>query len=133
MRKIAPPKIMVVDDEPHVVEYVTEMLRNINFEVVASANDGVTALAKLREFNPDMAVLDITMPGMTGDELVTELKKTKPEIKIVMLTSRNTIDMVKLCKDKGVDGYILKSEEGSTVSRKIQEIWFNQFFEAEDE
>ena len=133
MKKIAPPKLMVVDDEPHIVEYVCEMLRSIDFEVVARAHNGVDALVKLRECDPDMAILDITMPLLTGDEIISELKKIKPELKIVMLTSRNTMDMVKLCKSRGVEGYILKSEGAASLGQKIQEVWFNQFFERLEE
>ncbi len=127
--KIVPPKVLIVDDEPHVVEYVSEMLSSINFNVVASATNGVEASEKLYKYKPDMVILDITMPGMTGDEAIELLKEVSPNVIIVMLTSRNTIEMVKECKEKGIAGYILKSETGDSVCQKIQEIWFGQFFE----
>jgi DNA-binding NarL/FixJ family response regulator len=127
--KIASPEIMVVDDEPHVVEFVTEMLRAINFTVYASANSGEDAIHKIQKKIPDMVILDITMPGMTGDELISRIKAISKKTKIVMLTSRNTIDMVKMCRENGADGYILKSETQIQICQKIQEIWFSGFFE----
>lgn len=128
--KITAPKVLIVDDEPHVVEYVTEILRSIHFLVVASASNGVEALGHLKQHKPDLVILDITMPGITGDELISKIKKHSDLVKIVMLTSRNTVDMVKICQEKGINGYILKSETGENICRKIQEVWFDQFFEA---
>jgi DNA-binding NarL/FixJ family response regulator len=129
---INPPKVLLVDDEPHVLQYMSNMLDSIKFKVVGMVNSGDEALSWLRDNDVDVVILDITMPGIGGDQAVPLMKKMNPELVIIMLTSRNTIEIVKQCKQDGVSGYILKNEEGDKICQRIQEIWFSRFFKKEE-
>jgi CheY-like chemotaxis protein len=71
-------KILVVDDEPDVVSYLTTFLEDEGFSVV-SAQDGPDGIAKARAERPDLITLDITMPGMSGIEVLTILRRD-PEL-----------------------------------------------------
>jgi CheY-like chemotaxis protein len=71
-------KILVVDDEPDVVSYLTTFLEDEGFSVV-SAQDGPDGIAKARAERPDLITLDITMPGMSGIEVLTVLRRD-PEL-----------------------------------------------------
>jgi CheY-like chemotaxis protein len=71
-------KILVVDDEPDVVSYLTTFLEDEGFAVV-SAQDGPDGIAKARAEHPDLITLDITMPGMSGIEVLTVLRRD-PEL-----------------------------------------------------
>jgi len=74
-----PKKILVVDDEPDMVIFLSTFLADEGFEV-ATAYDGKEALALARSEKPDLITLDITMPGMSGVEVLTELRRD-PELK----------------------------------------------------
>jgi CheY-like chemotaxis protein len=68
-----PKKILVVDDEPDVVTYLTTLLEDAGYETV-SARDGEEGLARVREESPDLVTLDITMPEKSGVRMYTEIK-----------------------------------------------------------
>lgn len=81
------PRILVVDDEQHIVSLLSMTLRKEGYEVV-TANNGQKAIALLGVFEFKMAILDHTMPGMDGLELSNMLD---PEILVLMITSRPQI------------------------------------------
>lgn len=124
--KLAPPKVLIVDDEPHVGRFVEQLLQSINFPVVGQANSGGQALEKLKTLPVDLVILDITMPGISGDQLIADIKSMNSDILIVILSSRNTLELVKKCKEQGASGYILKNEKSENICRRIQEIWFSR-------
>ncbi|MCU0606490.1 MAG: response regulator [Candidatus Edwardsbacteria bacterium] len=84
-----PKKIMVVDDEPYIARVIKFKLEQEGY-IVISANDGVTGLAKIREEKPDMVLLDVMMPGMTGYEVCQKIKNDAElaGIPVVILTAK---------------------------------------------
>ncbi len=84
-----PKKIMVVDDEPYIARVIKFKLEQEGY-IVISANDGVTGLAKIREEKPDMVLLDVMMPGMTGYEVCQQIKGDAElaGIPVVILTAK---------------------------------------------
>ena len=98
-------KILVVDDEPDVVDMLKMMLENASYEVV-SAYDGKEGIEKAKEEKPDAIVLDLMMPGMNGFEACKEMKND-PELKaipVIVLTaiSRHFSD-TKYARSLGLD------------------------------
>ena len=77
-------KILLVDDEKHFADTLTARLEMRGFEVrvAYSGPEALTAIA----FRPEVVVLDLSMPGMNGLEVLRELKKSNPEIQVIMLT-----------------------------------------------
>ncbi len=83
--------IMVVDDEPDIVYLVSKMLKKEGFDVIAT-NSGDEALEKLKEFTPDLILLDVMMPGINGWEAAKKIKED-PKLKsipIAMLTVKSS-------------------------------------------
>jgi CheY-like chemotaxis protein len=80
-------KILVIDDEPDVVSYLTTFLEDEGFSVI-SARDGPDGIAKARSERPDLITLDITMPGMSGIEVLTVLRRDRDlnPIPIIVIT-----------------------------------------------
>ncbi|GAA3322629.1 hypothetical protein GCM10020331_043260 [Ectobacillus funiculus] len=77
MQQLQGFKILVVDDEPHIVQFFLEFgLENEGFEV-RTAFDGMSAIAAAKEFQPHVVILDVMMPGMDGFEVCKMLKKRK--------------------------------------------------------
>lgn len=110
---------MLVDDEQHIIDYLTELLTGIGLEVSGYALNSESALLKISTINPDIVLLDITMPGMCGDELLKAIRQNHPMIMVIMLTSRNTSDVVKNCIENGAEGYILKSQGPDYICQKL--------------
>ena len=84
-----PKKIMVVDDEPYIARVIKFKLEQEGYTVI-SANDGVTGLEKIREEKPDMVLLDVMMPGMSGYEVCQKIKGDAElaGIPVVILTAK---------------------------------------------
>jgi two-component system, OmpR family, alkaline phosphatase synthesis response regulator PhoP len=101
-----PKKILIVDDEPKIVEICQDYLRASGFEVV-SAGDGLKGLAAARREKPDLVVLDLMLPGMDGLDVCRTLRR-ESDIPIIMLTARveETDKLIGL--ELGADDYITK-------------------------
>ena len=104
-------KIMIVDDHPVVREGMEAMLENeSDFKVVASVADGMAAVETCRRMGaPDVVVMDIRMPGMTGFETLTKLKRTFPDIAVLLLAGMPLKVEVEEARRLGARGYLPKS------------------------
>ena len=102
-------KILVVDDEPNIVEVITSRLKANNYEVIA-AFDGEEAVELTEKEKPDLIILDLMLPKMDGYQVCNQLKTNQglKDIPIIMLTSRGKADEIKKGIDKGADAYLTK-------------------------
>lgn len=85
------PSILIVDDEAYIRKTLKDILTDEGFEVTTAAN-GYEALKSLEKNHPDLALLDIWMPGIDGIETLKEIKRIAPELPVVMITGHGTID-----------------------------------------
>lgn len=100
-------RVVLADDLPPVLSAVAKLLEG-QFEVAAMASDGQTALHATLALDPDLVVLDISMPGMSGIEVARELKKRGNRAGIVFLTVHEDLDILATCIDAGGLGYVVK-------------------------
>ena len=106
MKQLKGIKILLVDDEPNILQFLELGLQNEGFEV-RSAQDGISAMALLKDFQPHVAILDVMMPGMDGFEVCRMIKKTE-NVSVIMLTAKDEVDdRVKGLK-LGADDYMVK-------------------------
>lgn len=106
---MANKKVLIVDDESHIVELVRVCLEDTDYDII-EAYDGQAALDKAREENPDLILLDIMLPKMDGYEVCKNLKtdESTRSIPIVMLTAKGQeVDKVKGFQS-GADSYMTK-------------------------
>lgn len=101
-----PKKILVIDDEPKIVEICHDYLKAAGFEVIA-AGDGLKGLAAARREKPDLVVLDLMMPGMDGLDVCRVLRR-EGNIPIIMLTARVEESDKLVGLELGADDYITK-------------------------
>jgi two-component system response regulator NreC len=109
--KTAPKKIkvLVCDDHQLFREGVKAILNaQPTLEVVGEASDGKEAVDVAMKLNPDVVLMDISMPVLRGFEATRRLKRTRPFIKVLILTVYGDEDLVTRCLDAGAAGYILK-------------------------
>src|SRR5271155_1228953 len=100
-------RVVVADDLSPVLTTVAALLRE-SFDVVSQVSDGRAALEATLELEPDVVVLDISMPAMSGIEVAHELKKRGNKAKIVFLTVHEDADILKTCQAAGGLGYVVK-------------------------
>ncbi len=104
-------RVLLVDDHPLFLDGLKTLLTNHGIEVVGTARDGLEAMEKARALNPDLILMDIQMPRLSGLAATRLIKKEQPNIKIVMLTiSENDEDLFEAIKS-GACGYLLKADE----------------------
>lgn len=107
--EVFPGKILVVDDEPDIVEFITYNLKSKGY-LIASARDGVEAVRKAKEFRPNLILLDVMMPNKDGIETIKELRNL-PEFDdtaIIFLTALNDMKYEIEGLNIGADDYITK-------------------------
>lgn len=125
MQQLKGIKILLVDDEPNILQFLELGLQNEGFEV-RSAQDGMSAIALLKDFQPHVAILDVMMPGMDGFEVCRMIKKTE-NVSVIMLTAKDEVDdRVKGLK-LGADDYMVKPFSFEELLARIYARIRNQF------
>jgi DNA-binding NarL/FixJ family response regulator len=100
-------RVLLADDLEPVLTTVSELVSG-SFDVVRMVSDGKSALNLILELQPDIAVLDISMPGLSGLEVAKELKRHAVNTKIVILTVQEDSAIIAACISEGASGYVLK-------------------------
>jgi DNA-binding NarL/FixJ family response regulator len=116
-------RVLVADDEPHVRKVVAAIVRGLGAEVVAEAGDGEEAVELFSRLRPDVAILDINMPKLRGDEALPRIMKIDPDAVVVMMTAQDAIQSVHDCLDAGASHYILKSNGAEEIYALLAECW----------
>ena len=102
------PRVLVADDHSVLLERVLSLLRP-RFEVVGTANNGRDLVAEAQRLQPDVIVLDITMPVLNGIDAAYELREVGSTAKLVFLTVHKQPAFVHACFTEGALGYVTKS------------------------
>jgi DNA-binding NtrC family response regulator len=115
-------KVLLVDDEKEFVESLSERLelRNLDAEVVY---DGEQALKAVEEGSHDVMVLDLRMPGIDGIEVLRQVKKTKPDMQVVVLTGHGTDKDEREAKRLGAYAYMKKPVDIDTLVGTLHKAW----------
>ncbi len=104
------PRILIVDDHPLTRDALAALLQQNGFTVVGEAADGETAVQRAAELEPDLILLDLSMPGMNGLESLPRLRAAAPAAEVVVLTASGTEENLLAAIRAGAAGYLLKSE-----------------------
>jgi DNA-binding NarL/FixJ family response regulator len=102
-------KVLIVDDHPLFRNGLRSVIvASPRFELVGEAGDGEAALKFILEKKPDVAVLDVNLPGLTGLEVARKLQGKKIPTRLIILTMHKEEDMINRALDFGVNGFVLK-------------------------
>jgi DNA-binding NarL/FixJ family response regulator len=105
-----PLRILVVDDSEAVRQAVRSCIEtNTNWQVCGEAENGSVALDIVRELNPDVVVLDLSMPGMNGLELAREIAANAPRTRMIMFTANDCEQLMKEAESAGISKVVTKS------------------------
>jgi DNA-binding NarL/FixJ family response regulator len=105
-----PERILLVDDHPLTRAALAELLDQHGFDVVCEAADGAEAIEAAGLLNPDLVLLDLSMPGVDGLTALPRLRAAAPDCEVVVLTASGTEDNLLGAIRGGAAGYLLKTE-----------------------
>src|SRR5712691_6539861 len=115
-------RILLVDDHLLFRQGLRSMLPAEEFEVVAEAADGQEAIKLVRKHEPDIAVLDVSMPGLNGVDAAREVLRSSPCTRVVVLTMHRETPYIVGALEAGARGYVLKSQPVSDVVQALREV-----------
>jgi DNA-binding NarL/FixJ family response regulator len=122
-------RVLIADDHTLVREGIAAFLKLCDdIEVIAEASDGLEAIEKVKQFTPDVVLMDISMPKLGGLEATTEIKKMNPDTKILVLTQYDDKEYISRFLKAGVSGYLLKKAVGSELISAIRAVNKNEFY-----
>ena len=121
------PRILIADDHQLVLERVQTLL-NSAFDVIGSAHNGRELVVEAMRLNPDVIVVDISMPEVDGLQAARQLRENGSTAKVVFLTIHAEDDFVKACRAEGALGYVVKRHMKSDLIPAIHAALSNQSF-----
>ncbi len=115
----APARVLLVDDEREFVQTLSERLslRDIGSAV---AFDGESALKLVHDDEPEVMILDLKMPGVDGMEVLRQVKNTRPEVEVIILTGHGSEDDRRKCMELGAFAYLQKPVDIDVLSRELR-------------
>lgn len=99
--------ILVVEDDPGLQKYLKELLLDNGYSVQI-ASDGVQALNSIAKLAPDLMILDLGLPNMSGEAVCMEVRKKYPELRVIILTAKDGVEDIVNGLDLGADDYMTK-------------------------
>ncbi|MFT5761789.1 MAG: two-component system nitrate/nitrite response regulator NarL [Polaribacter sp.] len=120
--------ILVADDHPLLLKGLRNELLELGFNVLEGATNGAQALEIIVSEKPTIAILDISMPLLTGFEVIKKCKEEASETKFIILTSYKEKGFVLKAKKMNIDGYLLKDEPFQEIKKCIQAVLKGQFY-----
>ncbi|GAB1422136.1 response regulator transcription factor [Anaerolineales bacterium] len=115
-------KILLVEDHQILRQGTKLYLESMGIEVIGEAGNGREAVELARSLKPDVIVMDIRLPELTGIEATRRIRHEQPEIRILILTAYDEAAYVHALLDAGADGFILKTAELSELLKAIHEV-----------
>ncbi|MDI1304846.1 response regulator [Flavobacterium sp. ZT3R17] len=116
-------RVVLTDDHVFVRDGIKSLLENeVNIEVVGEATDGLEALKIIETVKPDLLILDIRMPNLTGIEVVEKLRAQNNMVKIVMLSMHESEEYVLKSIKAGADGYLLKGSSKEEFLKAVHTV-----------
>jgi len=113
-------KVLIVDDHPLFRNGLRAVITSSpRFDLVGEAADGEAALKFILEKKPDVAVLDVNLPGLTGLEVARKLQSKKNSTRLIILTMHKEEDMINRALDFGVNGFVLKENAVEDILEAI--------------
>src|SRR5213080_4673504 len=109
-------RILLVDDHPLTRSALAGLLQQHGFDVIGEAADGESAIARAAELQPDLVLLDLSMPGLDGLSALPRLRQAAPECEVVVLTASGTEENLLGAIRGGAAGYLLKSEPPERIA-----------------
>ncbi|MCM1565922.1 MAG: response regulator [Dehalobacter sp. 4CP] len=114
-------KMLIVDDQNGIRRLLTEVFLEYGYEI-ESCGSGIKALEIIPEFQPDLIIMDVKMPGMSGIEVLTKLRETNCKSRVIMMTAYGDQIFYKQAEELGVSGFVVKPFDLNELKKQVGEI-----------
>jgi RNA polymerase sigma factor (sigma-70 family) len=122
-------RLVIADDHSIIRDGLRSMLENNDrFEIVAEAEDGLETVRCVRKHNPDLLILDLSMPKLSGLSVLNELKTRHPDVRIIVLTVHDSEEYFREVFKAGASGYCLKRNSFSELSSAMEHVMAGRVF-----
>lgn len=122
-------RIVIADDHPIFRSGLRDIINlESGYEVVGEAEDGIAALELIRDEDPDVSILDINMPEMSGFDVIKQVRKGESQTEFVILSMHDDEKMFAKAMDLGVRGYVLKDSAAIEIINCLQAVCKGQNF-----
>ena len=117
-------RLLIVDDHPLFRKGLEELIRSdANFAVCGEADNAAEAMEVIRKLNPDMAIVDLSLPGANGIELIKNIRAEFPSLPVLVLSMHDESLYALRALRAGADGYVMKHEAMANVIQAIREVF----------
>jgi DNA-binding NarL/FixJ family response regulator len=125
--------LILVDDHPLMRKGLVRTIENeVDLDVVGQMSSAEEALEEIEDLAPDLAIVDISLPGMSGMELIKHLQSRMPEIKILVVSRHDETLYAERCIRAGAKGYLMKQEVGDVIVKAIRKVLNDRIFVSEE-
>jgi DNA-binding NarL/FixJ family response regulator len=116
-----PTEVLVVEDFAPFRRFISSALEKIrNARIICEVSDGLEAVNKAAELQPDLILLDIGLPGMSGLDAARQIRKVAPDSKIIFVSQESSADIVEEALCLGATGYVIKARAGAELSTAVE-------------
>lgn len=125
--------IILVDDHPLMRKGLGRTIENeVDLNVVGQMTSAEEALEQVEELDPDLAVVDISLPGMSGMELIKHLRSRMPDLGLLVVSRHDETLYAERCIRAGAKGYVMKQEAGDVIVQAIRKVLNGRIFVSEE-
>ena len=122
-------RILVVDDFPLFRQLVRSILvGNPTVQIVGDASDGLEAVQKVLELTPDLILMDIRLPSLSGIEAARQIRKLVPHSKIIFVSQESSAEVVQEVMNLGASGHVLKAYAGTDLLAAVKDVLLGKKF-----
>jgi DNA-binding NarL/FixJ family response regulator len=116
--------VVVVEDDPRLQEHLIKMLEMTeDITCLCAVSSAEEALEKIPAYRPDVVLMDVNLPGISGIDCIRELKKKQPRLEVVMLTAYDVDDNIFRALKEGASGYLLKTSTPDDIYNAIRDVY----------
>lgn len=115
-------KILIADDHPFTLQGTKSYVESYKHTVIDMCSNGISALNLIRLHSPDVAILDINMPGLDGLDIAKKVFENKLKTKVILLTMHKEMTIYKKATEYNIYGYILKEHAHTELKKCLQEV-----------
>lgn len=126
-------KVLIVDDHPIVRDGIVELFnREPDIHVQAQASDAEAAMQALREHRMDVAIVDLSLPGVSGIELIRQMQSAFPDLPIVVFSMHDEQFYAERALRAGARGYVMKQEDSRRIIAAVRKVRKGELFVSDD-
>jgi DNA-binding NarL/FixJ family response regulator len=114
--------VLIADDHPFTLQGTKIFVESYGYKVIDTCSNGVAALNLIKLHHPDIAILDINMPGLDGLDVSLKVQESKLRTKIILLTMHKEMTIYKKAIEYGIYGYILKEHAQTELEKCLEEV-----------